>query len=291
MVQQAIAFAEIKRSFDQIRNEISDIRQLLASRRRDAEYSEFKCKLAALHFEKTLNRYVHAYRKAGFNPGQPRVPAGNREGGRWTGDGSGADSSADASNVLGSPVLSDATPDPVVPGTQYAQTHIEIKPSALTGISTIDEKTKQLATILATVVDSLPAGSGRLYGIAVHTAFASAVRAQQIPGIGFFDVETSFSLTDSFRYGSKDSVRTDVVLRSEVGDIVAIYDVKTGEATIKQPRAAELREKTKVGPEVPIIELNVRRGVMLKASHPTTYFGTHDSYLRNCQRVIHVYGN
>lgn len=85
MVQQAIAFAEIKRSFDQIRNEISDIRQLLASRRRDAEYSEFKCKLAALHFEKTLNRYVHAYRKAGFNPGQPRVPAGNREGGRWTG--------------------------------------------------------------------------------------------------------------------------------------------------------------------------------------------------------------
>jgi hypothetical protein len=41
MVQQAIAFAEIKRSFDQIRNEISDIRQLLASRRRDAEYSEF----------------------------------------------------------------------------------------------------------------------------------------------------------------------------------------------------------------------------------------------------------
>jgi len=69
MVQQAIASAEIKRSFDQIRNEISDIRQLLASRRRDAEYSEFKCKLAALHFEKALNRYVHAYRKAGFNPG------------------------------------------------------------------------------------------------------------------------------------------------------------------------------------------------------------------------------
>jgi hypothetical protein len=67
--------------------------------------------------------------------------------------------------------------------------------------------------------------------------------------------------------GSKESIRTDVVLRDEPGDIIAIYDVKTGTAGIDPSRAAELRAKTKVGSSVPIIELNVRRGVMLKHVH------------------------
>jgi hypothetical protein len=53
-------------------------------------------------------------RKAGFNPNEPRVPAGNPDGGEWTredGDSTGTDTR----------VLSDATPDDNwIPGGQYA---------------------------------------------------------------------------------------------------------------------------------------------------------------------------
>ena len=46
---------------------------------------------------------------------------------------------------------------------------------------------------------------------------------------------------------------------------IAIYDVKTGGATLKPARVTELREKTGVGPSVPIIELHVLRGASIKA--------------------------
>jgi hypothetical protein len=95
--------------------------------------------------------------------------------------------------------------------------------------------------------------------MAVHRAFALAVRAQGLEGIGYFDVETTFSLSAGARYGSEDSIRTDVVLKNEAGEIIAIYDVKTGRRGISEERAAELRAKTRTGPEVPIIELNTRR--------------------------------
>jgi len=130
---------------------------------------------------------------------------------------------------------------------------------ALTGISRIDDTTKALIGTLATVVTVLPDGSGPVYGTAVHRLFALAVRAQGLEGIGYFDVETTFSLRDGVRYGAEDSIRTDVVLRNEAGEIIAIYDVKTGRRGISEERAAELRAKTQTGPEVPIIELNTRR--------------------------------
>jgi hypothetical protein len=50
-----------------------------------------------------------------YSPDQPRVPAGNSDGGEWTsggGSGAGRDSGQ---------VLSDETPDGVIPGAQYAQ--------------------------------------------------------------------------------------------------------------------------------------------------------------------------
>lgn len=56
-----------------------------------------------------LRSYVMKY-----SPDQPRVPAGNSDGGQWTSEG-GSDSSYD------SPVISDATPDNMwIPGAQYA---------------------------------------------------------------------------------------------------------------------------------------------------------------------------
>lgn len=108
-------------------------------------------------------------------------------------------------------------------------------------------------------------GSGldaQRYGTLIHGRFAAAVRIQNLHGIGYGGVETTFPLAF---YGMKGSIRTDVTLRNEVGDIIAIYDVKTGEADLKPGRVRELRAKTGVGLSVPMIQLNVSRKSMLKS--------------------------
>lgn len=94
----------------------------------------------------------------------------------------------------------------------------------------------------------------------MHVAFGTAVRFEGLPGIGPNDVEHSFGGD----YGEPGGIRTDVVLRNEAGDIMAIYDVKTGGARLTAARVPELREKTGVGPNVPIIEMSVLRGATLK---------------------------
>ena len=112
-----------------------------------------------------LQRTIHSYYARKYSPNQPRVPAGSREGGQWTG-GNGVSISvdngslprvrvADAGMIANPTVMSDATPDPIIPSAQYAQTQININTSALTGISSIDGTTKRLANTLARVKDVL----------------------------------------------------------------------------------------------------------------------------------------
>jgi hypothetical protein len=171
-----------------------------------------------------------AVEKYGYNPDQPRVSAGNPDGGRWT------------------------------RGVQYAALTPEIDPSALTGISQIDDTTKKLAQILQNVVNtlSLLPGQPQKYGIIVHKAFAVAVIAAGLRGISPLDVEGSFSLPPGYGPTNKKSVKPDAVLRNDGGEIIAIYDVKTGEETIDPWRARELRAGSGVGRDVPIIVLHPR---------------------------------
>lgn len=111
------------------------------------------------------------------------------------------------------------------------------------------------------IIEYVPGLTPQAYGTLVHTTFANAIRLQDFPGIGFWDVETTFG---GDRYGAKGSIRTDVVLRDEIGDIIAIYDVKTGEKGLSPARAAELRTKTGASQNVPIIEMSISRGVLRK---------------------------
>jgi hypothetical protein len=128
----------------------------------------------------------------------------------------------------------------------------------LTGISRIDDTTTTLANTLARVKDAVEYTSDlspQQYGMKIHTAFAADVKAQGLPGIAPSDVETTFG---GSHYGEKGSVRTDVVLRNDVREVIAIYDVKTGEKGIEPARAAELRLKVGVGNEVPIIQMSFK---------------------------------
>jgi len=105
-----------------------------------------------------------------------------------------------------------------------------------------------------------------LYGTLVHVAFAADVRGQDIPGIGQDGVEQSFSLGRIVRYGLDDSIRTDVVLRDENGEIIAVWDVKTGYAALTDARRQKIREELDLFDDVPIMELHICRGVGCKTT-------------------------
>jgi hypothetical protein len=140
---------------------------------------------------------------------------------------------------------------------RYAGTAVEIDASALTGIDNIDETTKRLAKILASSVDEVGHVPGaQRFGTAVHVDFAFNVFFAGIRGISPADIERSFNLPPGYP-STRETVRPDVVLRNDIGDIIAIYDVKTGDEGLRRARRAELRAATGVDRSVPVIELRV----------------------------------
>lgn len=249
------------------------------------EVLQMRREFAALRTD--LMRTVRDYYARKYSPNQPRVPAGRREGGQWTSIGGGG-------GINDSRVISDITPDnDWIPGAQYAAGprapkdrrqplhvptphtvepavstyrpgQVSIVNDAQTGLSTVDETTEKLKVLLEKVVNARPEGFGREYGKAIHYDFGDAVKAGNLRGIGREGVEHTFP-EEGTRYGSKGSVRTDVVLKNDIGDVIAIYDVKTGGAYLDARRVRELRVKTGAGPEIPIIEMHIRRGLSLKA--------------------------
>jgi hypothetical protein len=60
----------------------------------------------------------------------------------------------------------------------------------------------------------------------------------------------------------KKSVRPDIVLRDDIGDVAAIYDIKTGEKGIDPQRARELRAATGARPDVPIIVMYTDEAIL-----------------------------
>jgi hypothetical protein len=79
----------------------SALADLIAIRRAWAELQAIKRELAEIRFEIKFKRLLRDL-KAGFNPNQPHVPAGSREGGQWTdGGGGGSGTSADGSALSG----------------------------------------------------------------------------------------------------------------------------------------------------------------------------------------------
>ncbi|MGD0565431.1 MAG: hypothetical protein ABSA66_20385 [Roseiarcus sp.] len=249
----------------------------------------------ALGFDSALIERIEKY-----SPDQPRVPAGNgRPSGQWTRDraenatapgrsagsgagndrppepqssaggkagSSGSHNSTEISVTLHEPsqpdqILSDANPDSIQPGEQYAQIAIGKVPSK--GDPRIDGTTSALVDILAAVDTAIPRGVGPLYGIAVHVAFANAVRAANLPGVGTDSVEQSFNLNYVVDYGVDGSIRTDVSLWDDAHEnVIAIYDLKTGGAKLSNARAEQLRNGVTLeeGADKPVVfELRIKR--------------------------------
>ncbi len=210
--------------------------------------------------------------KANFNPSQPRVPVGNPDGGQWTSEGASGTPSARQRQELTDisaarrRLPGDRLPLPHPPAfgertPAYRPGQVTITNNAQTGFSHIDEVTEKLKTTLEKVVNARGEGYGPRYGTAIHQDFGDAVKSQNLPGI---KVEHTFP-EDGTWPGKKGTIRTDIVLRNESGEVIAIYDVKTGDAYLDAKRVAELRAKTGASLSVPVIEMHIQRGLSLKS--------------------------
>jgi hypothetical protein len=222
--EQSIMLAKVQRDFDPIAEIVRDAWQILG--------------------------------KNGYDPNEPRVPAGNPDGGQWTKD-------IENGSFSGSQVTSDLIPGNTwKPEAQYAQ--INVQNNAKTNNPAIDGTTETLLQTLVRIYAIAGDGSGPWYGTRVHLLFANDVRSQNLPGIGRSGVEQSFSLGDIADYGEDGTVRVDVYMRDETGEIIAIWDVKTGGAVLTGGRVMQLREDAGVGADVPVIELHATRGATRK---------------------------
>ncbi len=211
-----------------LRREIDDLQRVVRAER--ASRRGFLASLA-------LTRFVRVYRK--YDPDQPRDDRG-----RWAETGSGEDD-----------------PRAETTGATAVRRY-------RTGDPTIDAVTEVLENAVADAMEQAGPGSGPAYGTKVHELFARGVVAADIPGIRQSGVEVTLLLGEPSPYGAEDSVRTDVLLRSRpdaTGSVVAIWDLKTGSATLSPSRAGELRRGAGVGLDVPVIELHAIKGVSVKA--------------------------
>ena len=173
-----------------------------------------------------------------------------------------------------------ADPTHVTPDSEYAGTS-DFKRFDLTPNDFVNLTSLKLSIIFEAVIEMNPPASGmtpQQYGTFIHLEFANAVRAAGLPGILSADVETTFPEGQS--YGSPDSIRTDVVLRDDYGDILAIFDVKTGASGLTEARAAQLRTKAGAAPNTPVVEIRME-GILLKVgkslSGVSTQSSSHDT--------------
>lgn len=103
-----------------------------------------------------------------------------------------------------------------------------------------------------------PGMRANVFGILVHSDFRRRIEQLDLPGIGQNGVEQSWSLEELVRYGLAGSIRTDVYLKGPSGAVLAIYDVKTGNARLTPQRVQELRRAVGASDDVPVIELSYR---------------------------------
>jgi hypothetical protein len=249
------------------------------------ELARLKYLLTGIKVELKLRR-LSISTKDGFDPDQPRDDYG-----RWTDEGgTQSEEEANTSENSVAAVFADFESLPLAarleallgrgnsansePTLQPAAAKI-IYGNAVTGDDRIDSLTEKLSNTLTNVMnvfDFIPYDTPRAYGTAVHSAFGASVLAQGLEGV---EVEFSYKNNSEATYGEEGSVRADVALRSVAGEVIAIYDLKTGGAVVSSSRAEELRSHFSASRYVPVIELHILRGSRIKHATLRSHFQHH----------------
>ena len=92
--------------------------------------------------------------------------------------------------------------------------------------------------------------TGHVSGTKQHAEFKNIIDNSNNSNLR---TEVSFKDGEKVDYGTKGSVRFDVVEYDKNGNVVAAYDLKTGSASLSPKRIAEMRKH--IGEDIPIFEI------------------------------------
>lgn len=106
---------------------------------------------------------------------------------------------------------------------------------------------EDLAAAANRAAQTVGPGSGPVYGTQVHSAFQAEVEALGQTGL---QTEVSYLNGAEVPYGTPGSVRIDVGQYGANGQIQAVFDLKTGNATLTPARIQQIQQA--VGSQVPV---------------------------------------
>jgi hypothetical protein len=104
-----------------------------------------------------------------------------------------------------------------------------------------------LAAAASRAGNTVGPGRGPVYGTQVHSAFANEVRAFGNPNVRS---EVSFLNGRIVDYGTPGSVRLDAVQFGPNNQVLSVFDLKTGSATLTPQRILQIQQQ--VGSPVPV---------------------------------------
>lgn len=113
------------------------------------------------------------------------------------------------------------------------------------------DRARAVAGAANDAVQNVGTGSGAAYGTAVHSEFADLV-----DGMGNSSLSTEISYKNGVQvpYGTAGSIRADVV-EGPLHAPTAVYDLKTGSATLTPARIQQIQSHLPGGSNVPVQEI------------------------------------
>jgi hypothetical protein len=118
--------------------------------------------------------------------------------------------------------------------------------------SLVSKATEKLTDAAAKVLASMGNGSGHVFGTKAHSAFEAAIKGMKI-GENTIRTEISYLGGRIVTRGTKGSVRIDAGLFDKKGNLLAVFDLKTGSAKLSAKDVVKIQTGTQTN--VPVIEI------------------------------------
>ena len=112
--------------------------------------------------------------------------------------------------------------------------------------------TSKLTTLASQAIAKIGSGKGSVYGTKVHAAFSKLAAGLKIGG---YEIRTEVSYLNGriVKYGTKGSARIDAGLYNSKGELVQVFDLKTGGARLTSKQVQHIQAQTRKN--VPVTEI------------------------------------
>ena len=121
--------------------------------------------------------------------------------------------------------------------------------NSLANNSPIKDAASKLTNVAHRALTTLGDGKGSVYGTKAHGLFSSMAEGMKV---GKYQIKTEVSYLNGqiVKHGTKGSARIDAGLYNSKGQLVAVFDLKTGGASLTAKQVAHIQKQTRTNVEV-----------------------------------------